>query len=174
MTGKLCPFPQRGHKDFVVLASNGIHNIGLDFCGCAGAPSHHLQLLKVGWWPSTPLHPQTAATMSVLRFFHINNLQGQVTPKDFYRTLEQMSSSNGLTNPPVSIAIMRRQTALLANYSKDRLAQWMLMVREWRHMKMVKRAGRAHDPTGINGTPQGGLSIACRACPHPNINLPQD
>jgi len=37
---------------------------------------------------------------------------------------------------------------------------------------MAKRAGRSHDPSGIDGTPRGGLSIPCRACPHPNINLP--
>ena len=63
---------------------------------------------------------------------------------------------------------------LLIGHVKDRLAQWMLMVREWRHIKMAKRAGRGHDPSGIDGTPQGGLSIACRACPHPDINLPHD
>ena len=37
---------------------------------------------------------------------------------------------------------------------------------------MAKRAGRGHDPSGIDGTPRGGLSIPCRACPHPHINLP--
>jgi len=56
--------------------------------------------------------------------------------------------------------------------SKDCLAQWMLMVRQWRHIKMAKRAGRGHNPSGIDGTPQGGLSIPCRSCPHPDINLP--
>ena len=47
----------------------------------------------------------------------------------------------------------------------------MIMVREWRHVKMTKHAGCGHDPTGIDGTTQGGLSIPCRACPHPDINL---
>jgi hypothetical protein len=37
---------------------------------------------------------------------------------------------------------------------------------------MAKRAGRAHDPAGIDATLPGGLSIPCRACPHPTINLP--
>ena len=46
------------------------------------------------------------------------------------------------------------------------------MVREWRHIKMAKRAGRGHDPAGIEATSTGGLSIPCRACPHPSINLP--
>ena len=63
---------------------------------------------------------------------------------------------------------------VLTDILKDRLPQWMLMVREWRHIKMAKRAGRAHEPSGIDGTPPGGLSIPCCACPHPNINLPAD
>lgn len=37
---------------------------------------------------------------------------------------------------------------------------------------MTKRAGRGHDPSGISGTSLGGLSIPCRSCPHPDINLP--
>ena len=98
----MCNFRQRGNKDFVVLDSNGIHKIAINFCGCVGAPTHFVQLLEVGWWPSTPLDPQTAATMSLLRLFHVTNLQGQVTPTDFYRTLEQMSSGDGLTTLPVS------------------------------------------------------------------------
>ena len=48
------------------------------------------------------------------------------------------------------------------------------MVREWRHIKMAKRAGRGHDQAGINATLLGGLSIPCRACPHPSINLPHN
>jgi hypothetical protein len=48
----------------------------------------------------------------------------------------------------------------------------MIMVREWRHIKMAKRAGRGHDPGGVDGTSQGALSIPCRACPHPDKNLP--
>lgn len=37
---------------------------------------------------------------------------------------------------------------------------------------MVKHAGHGHDPSGIDGTSRGGLSIPCHTCPHPGINLP--
>lgn len=50
----------------------------------------------------------------------------------------------------------------------------MIIIREWRHIKMGKRAGRGHDPAGINSTSQGGLAVLCRTCPIPEINLPQD
>lgn len=49
----------------------------------------------------------------------------------------------------------------------------MRMVREWRHLKMLKRAGRAYDPLGIENTPPGSLALLCRACPQPTMNLPQ-
>jgi hypothetical protein len=49
----------------------------------------------------------------------------------------------------------------------------MLMVREWRHTKMLKRAGLGHDPTGVAGTAAGELAVPCRACPIPGVNLPE-
>ena len=48
----------------------------------------------------------------------------------------------------------------------------MVMIREWRHIKMAKRAGCGHDDTGIASTAQGEHSIPCRACPRPGVNLP--
>lgn len=47
----------------------------------------------------------------------------------------------------------------------------MLMVREWRHLKMLKRAGRAYDPGRISSTAPGSLAVPCRACPNPEMNL---
>jgi hypothetical protein len=38
---------------------------------------------------------------------------------------------------------------------------------------MLKRAGRGHDPTGVNGTVAGELAVPCRACPIPGVNLPE-
>ena len=50
----------------------------------------------------------------------------------------------------------------------------MIMIREYRHTKMGKRAGRGHDPAGIDGTHQGSLTVPCRVCPLPDVNLPND
>ncbi|KAF8885818.1 hypothetical protein BD779DRAFT_1673532 [Infundibulicybe gibba] len=143
-----------GSTNFIVIASNGIHHVNINFCGCFGAAEPRDQLLEVGWWPASPIEPQTAATMELLRLFHVVNLQARSPPTDFYRSLEQLTDGNGLLKLP------------------DRLAQWMLMVREWRHIKMAKRAGCGQDPAGIEATKQGELAILCRACPQPGINLP--
>lgn len=45
---------------------------------------------------------------------------------------------------------------------------------QWRHLKMLKRGGRGHDPSGIAGTQDGELAIACPSCPIPGVNLPSD
>ena len=89
-----------------VLHVNGIHVLDVDFCGCGGASTAYEQPLEVGWWPSTPLKPQSAASMAVLRSFHILNLHGQISPTDFYRGLEQMTCGDGLSHVPVSMAIL--------------------------------------------------------------------
>ena len=56
--------------------------------------------------------------------------------------------------------------------TKNRYREFLRMVRMWRHLQLLKRGGRAHAETGVNGTSPGELAILCPACPHPNINLP--
>ncbi|KAJ7494558.1 hypothetical protein B0H11DRAFT_1716969 [Mycena galericulata] len=143
-------------KGFVVLHNNAIHVLDVDFCGCPGAVSEVDQLLNIGWYPATPKDPSTAATLSLLRRFHKLNLQARLPAYDFYNTLVILTNAAGLLKVP------------------NRLPQFMDMVREYRHLQMCKRAGRGHDPEGIAATQPGELAIPCRACPHPEINLPED
>lgn len=37
---------------------------------------------------------------------------------------------------------------------------------------MLKRAGRGHDPEGVDATQPGDCAVKCPACPHPGRNLP--
>lgn len=39
---------------------------------------------------------------------------------------------------------------------------------------MLKRAGRGHNPTGVEGTWEGECAVLCPACPQPGKNLPDD
>jgi len=46
------------------------------------------------------------------------------------------------------------------------------MTHEWRHLKMLKRAGRGHDPERpIVQTAPGECAVLCRACPQPGKNM---
>ncbi|KAJ7796830.1 hypothetical protein B0H13DRAFT_2245360 [Mycena leptocephala] len=60
-------------KGFVVLHDNSIH-----------------QLLNIGWYPATQEEPATAASLSLLRRFHLLNLQAKVAAYDFYNTLHRL------------------------------------------------------------------------------------
>jgi hypothetical protein len=49
------------------------------------------------------------------------------------------------------------------------------MIRQWRHLKMLKRAGRGNDALRpVEETLKGELGIPCPACPRPDVNLPDN
>jgi hypothetical protein len=100
--GTICQWRTAGHKNFVVLHTNGIHLVNIDFCGCSPTVSNRHQLLRISWWPATPLEPQTCATFTLLNQFHLLSLQGKTSAFDFYRSLEYISENYGLEKLPVS------------------------------------------------------------------------
>ncbi|KAJ7076920.1 hypothetical protein C8R43DRAFT_1143595 [Mycena crocata] len=153
-----CVQPRAAAEDFVVLSLNGIHSVNVDFCGCPqefirGSP--RVQLLRAGWFPSTLEKPQTAATFDCLDFFHMQTLQGKTTMYDFYVALEKLTDNTGVK-------------------PANRYSEFLRMTREYRHLLMLKRAGRGHDPSGVSGTQPGECAVLCPACPRPGVNIPDD
>ncbi|KAG2099572.1 uncharacterized protein F5147DRAFT_747267 [Suillus discolor] len=152
-----CPNPcQAFNDDFVVIDSCGIHEVLLDFCNCAGAKSHVQQLLRMSWFPSTTADPKTAATFRVLDEFHLLSFKSKVSAYKFYSALMRGTDNTGLT--PV----------------KDRYEASMRMIREWRHLTMLKHFGRGHDPKGVEATGEGECAVLCPACTHLGKNLPDN
>ncbi|KAJ6512449.1 hypothetical protein C8R45DRAFT_813144, partial [Mycena sanguinolenta] len=82
-------------------------------------------------------------------------LQSKMTMYDYYGVLEKLTDNTGIKPP-------------------DRYHKWIRMCREFRHLMLLKRGGRAmaYSALGVDGTRQGELAIECPACPRPNINLP--
>ncbi|OJT08336.1 hypothetical protein TRAPUB_763 [Trametes pubescens] len=142
--------------DFVLLDVMGIHEIGLDYCGCYLSQPYHIQLLRSSWFPATTVNPKTAATFRILESFQILSNQSKVSAWEYYSSLARMTDNTG-TNPP-----------------KDRYRAFMVMIREWRHLKMMKRAGRGNEAGGIGDTSAGACAVECPACPIPDKNLPPD
>jgi hypothetical protein len=48
------------------------------------------------------------------------------------------------------------------------------MARQWAFLKRIKRAGRGHDPAGVDKTKLGECTVMCWACPHDGRNLPEN
>ncbi|KAJ7936119.1 hypothetical protein B0H13DRAFT_2226828 [Mycena leptocephala] len=154
--GELCAAPQPGSSDFIVLHDNSIHEVAVDFCGCdrGGAGAPYIQLLRAGWYPATAARPKTAATFACLDKYHLLTLQAKMTAYDFYAVLERLTDNTGVK-------------------PANRYQSFLRMARQYRHLLMLKRAGRGHDPSGVFGTGAGELAIQCPVCPHPGVNLPE-
>lgn len=154
--GERCPFAHSAPKDFVVLDSNGIHLVDVQFCGCSTAAPHYIQLLRLSWYPGTPLNPNCAITFSLLRLFHHLSCVGKLPAWDLWKALKIMTQNRTEIPPP------------------DRYRVLLRCMRQFRHLKWCKRGGRGNDPSGIEGTKQGELAVICPACPVPGRNLPVD
>ncbi|KAN0123195.1 hypothetical protein V8E52_003148 [Russula decolorans] len=157
--GPSCPCPGLIQKDFVIVDVSGIHTIDVQFCGChntSGGSASHVQLLRFRCFPSTITRPQSAFTFDVLNTFHLLTLQGKVSAYEFYCALQHKTDNTSISD------------------TKGYYRQFLTVVRLWRHLKLLKRSGRGHDPAGTNGTQPGQCAVECPACPHPNRNIPPD
>ncbi|KAJ6453223.1 hypothetical protein C8R47DRAFT_951488, partial [Mycena vitilis] len=152
-----CIRPDR-RNGFVVLDVGYIHKVNVDFCGCerrGKIGTERTQVLRKRWFPATHEHPRTAATFAMLDFFLVQTLQAKTTMYDFYAALERLTDGSGVKPP-------------------HRYREFLRMVREYRHLLMLKRGGRGHAQSGVYGTTAGELAIRCPACPRPGINLPEN
>ncbi|KAG1812886.1 uncharacterized protein BJ212DRAFT_1448064 [Suillus subaureus] len=71
MIGKTCILPCKSFNDnFLLINTNGIHKIAIDFCACETSQTHTKQLLHLGWFPSTTVDPRTASKASAYEFYH--------------------------------------------------------------------------------------------------------
>ncbi|GBE78058.1 hypothetical protein SCP_0109400 [Sparassis crispa] len=148
---------QCGPVRFTVLDVSGTHHVNVDFCRCGESPggwNECIQLLRVGWYPATTECPRTAFTFDYLNTFHLLTLQGKLNLYDYYKAILRKTDNIGL---------------------QKQVYRWnevSMVVRQWRHLKSVKRAGHGHNPAGIAATKPGACAVECPACPHPGINLP--
>lgn len=151
-----CPLPVPADQRLLVFHTNGIHEIALSYCGCNREIPRHCQLLRRGLYPATHQNARTCFTFAVLRLLHILSLTAKVSTYDFYRSLEGLTPGTAIKRP------------------KSRYRPLLRVLTQWRHLKLLKRGGRGHHPSGASGTSDGELALLCPSCPHPSINLPTD
>ncbi|KAF6753731.1 hypothetical protein DFP72DRAFT_813809 [Ephemerocybe angulata] len=156
--GALCPKPDTAWgDDFVIIDIDGVHTLGVDYCACGGSSKSQVdQLLERRLYPATTVNPKTAATFRVLEVFELLQYESKVSPYELYNTISRLTDNTGIGEV------------------KDRYPSFLRMVHEWRHLKLLKRAMRGHDPIRSAGeTKEGECALLCPPCPHPNINMPE-
>ncbi|TFK79956.1 hypothetical protein K466DRAFT_504721 [Polyporus arcularius HHB13444] len=154
--GGPCPCPGDTTRRLVVGDVSGIHEVQIRFCECLDESEEFtytwVQVFRQGWFPATTNRPATAFTFRMLNAFQELNFQGKTSLYDYWKSLERITDNSG-SGPSLVLSHV---------------------VRLWRHLTALKRAARAHDPTGPEGTKEGDLAVECPACPHPGKNLPDD
>lgn len=89
----------------------------------------------------------------LLELLHLLALVSKGSMYDYYRTLEKLTNNTGINIPNPRYRALCR------------------MFLQWRHLKMLKRGGRGHSFSGVEGTSLGELAIQCPSCPIPERNL---
>ncbi|THU76828.1 hypothetical protein K435DRAFT_561366, partial [Dendrothele bispora CBS 962.96] len=105
--GSTCPDPRNGPSKLIVVHTNGLHRIRLNYCGCSRSIStltrcqHQKweQLMRARWFPGTHIRPKTTCTFQMLEQFHILTLSGKITAYDYYKGLERLTDNTGLKIP---------------------------------------------------------------------------
>ena len=82
-----------GQRVLTYVHSNGIHQLPTSFCGCSGSPTPDIQLLRMGFFPSTAKDPQTAFTFSLLDDYILENLECKTSATHYYSKLRRMTSN---------------------------------------------------------------------------------
>lgn len=96
------PAPAFDHE-FMVLNTNGIHSIALNFCNCESAQTHATQLLCARWYPATSTDPRTAATFRLLDHFQMYMFESKGSAFEYYQALSRLTDNTGTKRPKVSL-----------------------------------------------------------------------
>ena len=108
-----------GHPVITIIDRSGVHEIGVRWCCCIGAPERDMQLMTAGLFPATFRNPKTAFTFRVLEEFHLDNLECKTTPSQFFSRIKRLTSDEFPNAVPVGQAIMSADSILTCRYRID-------------------------------------------------------
>ena len=96
----------------IIIDRNGIHEVALNYCGCEGAKSAEIQLLRSSLYPVTSMNPKSAATFRVMKFFHLLSFESKCSGYEFYNTLSRYTNNVDVNSSWVSTQVLRRNLLL--------------------------------------------------------------
>ncbi|KAK7024290.1 hypothetical protein VNI00_016414 [Paramarasmius palmivorus] len=159
-SGHICSMPRQARAGFVVVDIDSTQEVDVYFCMCQHPDvvgEQWQQLMRFELFPATSIQPHTAFTFRLLRFFHTLTLQGKINIYDYYISIQNRTDGAGITA------------------FKDRYEAFRRVMRQWRYLKLLKRAGVSNTPSrSLLDIKRGGLAPRCLACPIPGVNLPDD
>ncbi|KAL6300832.1 hypothetical protein BKA93DRAFT_819272 [Sparassis latifolia] len=137
---------------FVVTHTNGIHELAVHWCHCAGAPERISQMLHAGLFPATLDHPESAFTVALLKEWHMHALTSKKGVYDYMYTIRRLTNNSA----PHTV--------------KNRYREFNIVSRIWHYITMMKRSGNFHGMALLNCDPQS-LTVPCFTCPWLGMNM---
>ena len=77
----------------VIVHTNGIHKLHIEYCHCTHATDKPIQLASAGLFPATTDKPETAFTFSVLKEFHTHMLSSKKSAYDYFIALQRLTNN---------------------------------------------------------------------------------
>ncbi|KAJ3760135.1 hypothetical protein EV360DRAFT_81473 [Lentinula raphanica] len=148
-----CPNASEPHG-VTIVDSNGVHATRIRYCFCEGFPNYTMQLMRARLFPGTIAIPRTIFTFRVLDEFQEHHLASKKAAYDYVGALQRLSDGAFTLEVP------------------DPYSQFVMAIRVWRHLCLLKWSGQAHDlgSSFPHRTP-GSLVLFCPACPEDGYNM---
>jgi hypothetical protein len=93
-SGERCPNVNQkkaNSRPMVIVHTNGLHSMSVQFCYCYHAPPDAIQLTHAQLFPATMEHPQTAFSFGVLDHFHQLTLSSKKPLQDYHDSLVKLT-----------------------------------------------------------------------------------
>lgn len=98
-----CPQSTSANETLVCIVDVlGVFYHRLRWCCCPGAEPAYAQLLRLGLYPASIDRPETAFTVSLLDYFHIDAVECKTSANNFYNKLRRLTNSLFPDSVPVS------------------------------------------------------------------------
>ncbi|KAG8735347.1 hypothetical protein FRC10_010690, partial [Ceratobasidium sp. 414] len=130
----------------------GFTTVNVQYCTHIGAPSKALQLLSVGLFPCSDVHPRSAFSVSLLEMYNVFLTLGRTSAHKFYSILERLSKPG------------------FPDDVKDRYRELMMTHRKYLFLLNLQRAAH-HFANHKTDTNPGDQALDCVACPRPGLNF---
>ncbi|QRV90347.1 hypothetical protein RhiJN_18365 [Ceratobasidium sp. AG-Ba] len=155
--GKPCPSSD-DNSQLLVGDLDGFSSIAVRYCHCdlSTLKPKPLQLIEIGLFPCSHVHPRTAFTFRLLDVFNIFCTLGRTSAHKFYLVIER------ITRPGFPADV------------KDRYREMIWTHRRYLHLLNLRRAGygfQRHDTLDVHPNDQ---ALCCPACPRLGFNYEED
>ncbi|TFK79312.1 hypothetical protein K466DRAFT_606245 [Polyporus arcularius HHB13444] len=87
------PAAYANDRMIVVVDTDGVQELPFTFCQCFGAPRQDLQILDLGLYPASSLHPRTVFTSRLLDDFLLSNKECNASARNYYNALRRRTNN---------------------------------------------------------------------------------